>query len=404
MSVDYDQFIEEESRAVLLTGLSPKVTQPELMAWFGERGLKPIRLLTIQNPTSGASSGICQAIFASHSEARRTFSLNMDFMGIRLVEVSPSSQSFSATMHLTPLPAVAPIEKVIQPVVAATTSDYSYSLNHENGNKNSVGYYNERSPVQIRPISPHRTYKVSYQPAPYLQPRSYDLGNDKSSYSPHDQYANPNSYHSGPHPQKVVPGDWTCPVRECESYNYAFRLSCFKCHCPKPQPPSKYSSSHSSSGYRHRPAYHSPNHNGYHHSPYPQPSRPPRAVGRAGDWFCPNTMCGFENFASRVACLRCGVENPVYKVAPHSVPAPVTSGFRPGDWHCPGCNSHNFASRFNCMRCSAPRSESKPPMMPPSNENPPQPLLPGDWHCRNNNCGFHNFAKRMVCGRCGAPN
>ncbi|KAI0230168.1 Asparagine-rich protein (ARP protein) [Massospora cicadina] len=59
MSVDYDQFIEEESRAVLLAGLSPKITQPELMAWFSERGLKPIRLLTIQNPSSGASSGVC---------------------------------------------------------------------------------------------------------------------------------------------------------------------------------------------------------------------------------------------------------------------------------------------------------------------------------------------------------
>ncbi|KAI0230169.1 Asparagine-rich protein (ARP protein) [Massospora cicadina] len=327
----------------------------------------------------------------------------MDFIGTRLVEVSPSSLSFAATVHLTPLPAVAPVEKVAQPAVAATTGTYNYSSSNGTTNGNRSSNYRERSPA---PGVSHASYKSPYQPPPSHRPRSYNSGSDKGSYSTHEpQVATAPYHHAGPPPAKVVPGDWTCPARGCESYNYAFRSSCYKCHCPKPQPPTKYSSSHVASGYRHQPAYLS-HHSSYQYAPYPQPSQPLRAFGRVGDWLCPNSMCRFENFASRVACLHCGTENPTYKIAPHSIPAPVpvSTNFRQGDWYCPACNSHNFASRYACISCNLPRSDSGPtPMMPPTAERSQQPLLPGDWYCHNNNCGFHNFAKRMSCGRCGAP-
>ncbi|KAI7866326.1 hypothetical protein BDF14DRAFT_1813984 [Spinellus fusiger] len=163
------------------------------------------------------------------------------------------------------------------------------------------------------------------------------------------------------HTTSFNPGDWICPNPSCSFHNYASRVQCHRCQSFRPNPTSQSSPVNSAygSGGRHQ-----------------------QITFRPGDWYCPNTSCGFQNFASRATCFRCHTPNPTpfnnytqpsygYTPEPNNYgngyghsnynssynigyPPSASGGtFRAGDWYCPSCNAHNFASRFQCLKCSA---------------------------------------------------
>jgi hypothetical protein len=224
------------------------------------------------------------------------------------------------------------------------------------------------------------------------------------------------------------PNDWHCPNPRCGFLNYASRSQCLRCSTGRPDAAGGAPGMHAG-------GYGSGNSGGGYGGGY--------GGGhgyRPGDWTCPS--CFFLNFASRTACYRCHTPHPggMYDMGGGGGSGygdPNMSGgyggygggggyggmgmngsygggygggggaggygggyggggggggpqFRPGDWYCPGCNSHNFASRLQCMRCHIARPGGAPP--------PSVMMKPGDWMCT---CGYHNFAKRPQCGKCG---
>jgi len=88
-----------------------------------------------------------------------------------------------------------------------------------------------------------------------------------------------------------------------------------------------------------------------------------------------------RRFALAAASPEPEQESPLAEPPPPAQPRPQ---LRPGDWFCPGCETHNFARRDACMKCHAAR--------------PAPRLRPGDWVCAG--CKAHNFARRQTCHQC----
>lgn len=136
---------------------------------------------------------------------------------------------------------------------------------------------------------------------------------------------------------------------------------------------------------------------------------------RPGDWSC--ASCGNHNFASRLACNKCGAAKALAsggcavagygpaatsarrRASPYATAVTASSGLgsvmRPGDWACPACGNHNYASRAVCNRCKAPKALDAAPAGGSGS------MRPGDWNCLL--CGNHNYASRAACNRCQAP-
>lgn len=121
-------------------------------------------------------------------------------------------------------------------------------------------------------------------------------------------------------PPNAKEGDWMCS--SCGNHNFASRMECNKCRCPKMGRPGQMA---------------------YSRQPMAQASPAQAMPGnqpiREGDWMCPK--CSNHNFAIRVQCNKCQSVRP---------------GMKEGDWICKACKNHNFKSRENCNKCQEPRS------------------------------------------------
>lgn len=217
------------------------------------------------------------------------------------------------------------------------------------------------------------------------------------------------------------PGDWFCS--SCGNHNFASRVTCRKCHTPKPNTGLPvHAGGFGVQGGQNFEMY-APYGAGmgkYTNGPlYGQqaqvldaygfvqqgggmmaanPAMPPNS--RPGDWMCTN--CGEHNFASRSSCRKCGTS----KLVPGGGNFPA----RIGDWACPNCGEHNFATRTKCRKCNT----AKPAQAAGSgsrNGQAGQTPVPGlehipyarggDWLCSA--CGAHNYASRGMCFKCKAP-
>jgi rubredoxin len=223
---------------------------------------------------------------------------------------------------------------------------------------------------------------------------------------------------------------------------FASKLSCFRCHTPKPgtegqQQPAMYGRGGGAPMGRGGGG----------------PGGPGGMAGdvRPGDWACPG--CGANVFATKSNCFRCkaprpggggygggyGAPAPGYGGG-YGEPAPGGYGgggfggqsaggrgggggnVRPGDWTCPGCQANVYATKPNCFRCQAPK---------PADAGyggggggfgggygAPQggygggggggrggggggDVRPGDWACPG--CGANVFATKSACFRCETP-
>ncbi|KAI9478069.1 MAG: ribonuclease H-like domain-containing protein [Benjaminiella poitrasii] len=260
---DLKQFKREESQVIHLAGLPFEVTQGELEAWFSSNGLRPTTMWMIQ-PTDNAKPSISGfVVFQHHQDAMRALSLNGRCLGDRPIEVCPSSSRVidAAGSMLIPFPLQAK----------------SRQLRPGDWNCSNCAFYNFASRLYC-----FKCNTVNPNPGPQAG--------------------------MGPPAQTFVVGDWMCPG--CNFHNYSSRMQCKKCGGPKPPtnkvfkgnkklvnvpmaPQSHYGSYYGSGG---RPPH-------YHHHHQPITFRP-------GDWYCPNTACGFQNFASRSTCFKCHTPNP----------------------------------------------------------------------------------------------
>ncbi|KAG0255527.1 hypothetical protein DFQ27_006213 [Actinomortierella ambigua] len=114
------------------------------------------------------------------------------------------------------------------------------------------------------------------------------------------------------------PGDWSCP--SCNSHNFASRYQCMRCGLAKP--------AHLSSGGPGGPQGGSGGGSGgYGSGMGGSGGGGSGGVGgganapmKPGDWICPNSQCGYHNFAKRITCARCNT------LAPASQTSSVGSG------------------------------------------------------------------------------
>lgn len=119
--------------------------------------------------------------------------------------------------------------------------------------------------------------------------------------------------------------------------------------------------------------------------------------------------CGAHNYASKIACHKCGISKMLVGVGPNGQQA---SNFRSGDWMC-NCGAHNYASKTNCHKCGTPKALAMGMMgMMGGGMNDgwgqsqggmgatPSNFRQGDWMCR---CGAHNYASKTACHKCSAP-
>ncbi|KAI8805255.1 ribonuclease H-like domain-containing protein, partial [Cladochytrium replicatum] len=155
---------------------------------------------------------------------------------------------------------------------------------------------------------------------------------------------------------EMKPGDWLCS--SCQYHNFASRRSCFKCHVPSPNSGGANGSVGTSNGMN----------GGYS-------GQPSSAALRPGDWVCPHPSCRFQNFASRLECMRCRTRRP---------PMPSVGG--------PPMNFGGVPSGPAVSYAQQPTGG-----MP----RPRATDRPGDWNCPNESCRYHNYASRMECYRCG---
>jgi hypothetical protein len=78
---------------------------------------------------------------------------------------------------------------------------------------------------------------------------------------------------------------------------------------------------------------------------------------RPGDWVC---TCGEHVFAVRDSCRNCGAQKPVSPTGSTTTGAALAQrpereyARREGDWDCE-CGFQNFASRIACKKCSKHR-------------------------------------------------
>lgn len=204
-----------------------------------------------------------------------------------------------------------------------------------------------------------------------------------------------------------------CPT--CKFHNFASRRNCTKCHAPNPSP-APYLGYGMNGG---SISFVAPDGTPMHRMA-PEYQQHRHAEWKPGDWICPNPACAFQNFRSRMICLRCrtprptGMEmvrphamnggvnisfvapdgTPMQQIAPEYQPARHTHAaeWKPGDWRCPNpaCAAHNFSHRRACFRCHSGRSV----YAPVNNGN-----FRSGWPCSS--CSFWNYGWRTECHRCG---
>jgi inhibitor of KinA sporulation pathway (predicted exonuclease) len=286
---DLKQFKKEESQVIHLAGLPFEVTQGELEAWFSSNGLRPTTMWMIQ-PTDNSKPSISGfVVFGLHDDAMRALSLNGRCLGDRPIEVCPSSSRVidAAGNMLVPFPLQAK----------------SRQLRPGDWNCFNCSFHNFAS-------------------------RLYCFKCNAENPNPGPQAG------QGPPPQPFSHGDWMCPNPSCNFHNYASRMHCKKCTGPKPMlkknktlklgggaPPTAHQTS-----LPQQPSYHMHSHgppgtsagpppptgpSGGYHGGYNSGGRPHHHISfRPGDWYCPNSACGFQNFASRHTCFRCHTPNP----------------------------------------------------------------------------------------------
>eukprot|EP00667_Euglena_gracilis_P013986 EG_transcript_14473 len=121
-----------------------------------------------------------------------------------------------------------------------------------------------------------------------------------------------------------------------------------------------------------------------------------QAMLMPGDWCCPNSACGYLNFAKRAECQVCSTpknyDGPKLYDVPRSYYYPP--GHYPPDWKCLQCDNINFARRHECKQCNAPRTANSPPTHVSQQYQP-------DWRCTS--CGNINFSRRTECKQCSKP-
>ncbi|KAL1921257.1 uncharacterized protein VTP21DRAFT_10973 [Calcarisporiella thermophila] len=389
-AAEQERFLREESVVVRIANLPHDVSHTELDSWFrADTNLRPTTFWMVRTADNQRPSGHGLAVFATHTDALSSLSLDGSYLNDRVIEIRPGSQRMvdDAGSTLAPFP--------MGPRNRHRPGDWTCDC------------------CQFHNFAARRTC---------LRCNS--------------------SLRNSTTPPNFAPGDWICPNPGCHFHNYASRSQCLRCSTLRPGiPPGT--------------ALMFPG----------NPSGGGAASGfRPGDWICPNPGCQFQNFASRLQCLRCCA--PAQAFPPDiyggysSAPLPPHMlTFRPGDWLCPKCHLHNFASRMQCLRCTthrppmgpppppqpvngfAPPDQSSPPPPPPMQNGahpappppppppppmyypampmPPQSLMivpnagangngsglmkRGDWLCQNKECGYHNFAKRNQCAKCGGP-
>ncbi|RCH79891.1 hypothetical protein CU098_000805, partial [Rhizopus stolonifer] len=287
-NADLKQFKKEESKVIHLAGLPFEVTQGELEAWFSSNGLRPTTMWMIQ-PTDNSKPSISGfVVFQLHDDAMRALTLNGRCLGDRPVEVCPSSSRVieAAGNMLVPFPLQAK----------------SRQLRPGDWNCFNCSFHNFAS-------------------------RLYCFKCNTKNPNPGPQAG------QGPPVQPFTRGDWMCPNPTCNFHNYASRMQCKKCGTPKPmntKKPIKMTKMDSGQSMAQQPYHMSMQSNGPPSGPSNDPSsgyhggyNPSGRVHhhisfRPGDWYCPNTNCGFQNFASRSSCFRCHTPNPnLSQQSPH---------------------------------------------------------------------------------------
>lgn len=270
-TITYENFIQNESRNVLVSGLPSPVKYSDIEEILQVSDLALDQVMIPKLVSDSMFPGLLLVTMNSHTEALRALNLHgLKFENFR-IEVSASS------------------------------GDYIDS--------------------SLRVLESHRSG------SPHDRSRSRSPGSPR---------------HSGPPRQPTARGDWICQNSRCRTHNFSFRTTCLGCHDPKPENAEEV------------PAVVTRvmNNNGSSHQNV-----------RAGDWFCPNRSCNFQNFSNRTTCLKCG--EPVKDRAE----VPRHSGYRgdndgkvgyrtnqpikPGDWICGGCKAHNFAHRDRCFQCGS---------------------------------------------------
>lgn len=214
---------------------------------------------------------------------------------------------------------------------------------------------------------------------------------------------------NGQKSERFKPGDWNCP--SCGDHQFMKNPECKKCGGPKPQ---HVCSSAFGSGAV-----------GANVTVCEEGQVVGGKTAKAGDWICPNAMCGDLVFAKNMACRKCGT--------PKAGESP--DNFKEGDWHCPSCGDHQFARNHVCKRCGGQK-----PAAIAAREGilggckglstghcvivngqvmmaVPQAIakqmggcsgaipvggsaMPGDWSCPS--CGDHQFSRNTMCRKCHA--
>ncbi|KAI9498440.1 hypothetical protein BDB00DRAFT_800301 [Zychaea mexicana] len=396
---DLQRFKNEESKVVRLAGLPYELTQGELEAWFSSNGLRPATTWMIQTTEHSKPSLSGFVLFQSHDEALRALRLNGRCLGDRPIEVAPSNECVieQAAGLLTPFPVQANNRRL-------RPGDWMCP------NCSFHNFASRRNCFKCNAESPHN-----------------NSTNNNGGSSSTKTTATP-----GGKASNFTPGDWLCPNTTCQFHNYSSRYQCWKCGTDRPTATAAASSGAANdktndststpttpTGPAAGTAGVVPGNTPIAPVTHPTPIVPSRHSVRPGDWFCPNSECCFQNFASRTACYRCHTPNPHTPSYPQQsynytdptgatavggatgTPSPYPSAqYRAGDWICTACSTHNFASRQQCLFCSAGRTSMSPSAMPTGISTS---VKPGDWICQSEGCGFHNFAKRTHCARCGAP-
>ncbi|CAO3589528.1 unnamed protein product [Absidia cylindrospora] len=449
-SADLEQFNKEESKMVHLAGLPYEVTQGELEAWFSSNDLRPATMWMMQMNEQMKPSLSGFVIFSQHDDAVRALLLNGRCLNDRVIEVSPSSERVVDVAYsiFAPFPLQAKARQVRPGDWNCPNCSFHnfasrqncFRCNAENPSHSTVMSSAPTGPAasgagdaisatlrgtslsnSIAPSSSSSssssipTTVVSTSAATGTTTTSTTAANSAQSY-PYTTGAGHNTPGSA-HTSSFTSGDWICTG--CSFRNYSTRSQCMKCGTYRPSASTTPSAPIAGQ------------------SPHPFPPRPHHPASfRPGDWYCPNAVCGFQNFASRMACYRChtanpnpapqpsyggstgaappfgydGVDSNSYYGAPNPAPgnvmAPGTGGhgFRAGDWYCPTCNSHNFASRFHCLKCRTAKP-ANPSLNPPPTyggtgtggfRGTPS-IKSGDWVCGNPECGFHSKFDYCIC-------
>lgn len=162
-----------------------------------------------------------------------------------------------------------------------------------------------------------------------------------------------------PTPPNFRPGDWLC---SCGAHNYASKSACHKCNGPRIGVPT------------------------------PMASLDPYSLSALAKLAALGGVTG--NFGTLM-----GMGLPTsLPYSPLVAASPATpANFRPGDWLCTSCKAHNYASKLACHKCGVPRPDADPRLPPQPGKGLPANFRPGDWLCR---CGAHNYSSKLACHKC----